>query len=109
MATKVELLEHLRKLSGMPPLNEEELSILTEDENEENENENEKISKHKGILLEPVDIPGPTTLLLGKNIKLAAQLTASHTKAKDKVKIKYKNKTISVNKLTRKQIDKLRI
>ncbi len=38
MATKVELLEHLRKLSGMPPLNEEELSVLTEDEElEENE------------------------------------------------------------------------
>jgi hypothetical protein len=37
MATKVELLEHLRKLSGMPPLNEEELSTLDKDENEENE------------------------------------------------------------------------
>lgn len=72
-----------------------------------NEQENKLISKYKGIKLEPVDIPGPTTLLIGKNIKLAAQLTLSHMKAKDK--IKYNNKTITVNKLTKKQIEKLRI
>lgn len=35
MTTKVELLEHLRKLSGMPPLNEEELSILAEGDDSE--------------------------------------------------------------------------
>jgi hypothetical protein len=35
MTTKVELLEHLRKLSGMPPLNEEELSILAEGDDAE--------------------------------------------------------------------------
>jgi tRNA-specific 2-thiouridylase len=74
-----------------------------------NEKENKIISKHKGILLEPKDIPGPTTLLLGKNIKLAAQLTVSHTKAKGKTKVKYDKKTIEVKPLTKKQIDKLRI
>ena len=73
-----------------------------------NKEENKLISKFKGILLEPKEIPGPTTLLLGKNIKLAAQLTVSHTK-ENKAKIKYKNKTIEVKSLTRKQIDKLRI
>ena len=74
-----------------------------------NEKENKIISKHKGILLEPKAIPGPTTLLLGKNIKLAAQLTVSHTKAKGKTKVKYNKKTIEVKPLTKKQIDKLRI
>jgi len=37
MAKKIELLEHLRKLSGMPPLTEEELANLAEDESEEND------------------------------------------------------------------------
>ena len=37
MAKKIELLEHLRKLSGMPPLTEDELANLAEDEEEENE------------------------------------------------------------------------
>jgi len=37
MAKKIELLEHLRKLSGMPPLTEEELANLAEDEEEGNE------------------------------------------------------------------------
>ncbi len=74
-----------------------------------NEQENKLISKFKGILLEPKDIPGPTTLLQGKNIKLAAQLTVSHSKAKGKTKVKYKNKIITVSPITKKQIDKLRI
>lgn len=72
-----------------------------------NEKENKLISKFKGIKLEPVGIPGPTTLLQGKNIKIAAQLTARYSDSKAKNKIKYNNKTITAEPL--KDGEKLRI
>lgn len=74
-----------------------------------NEQENKQISKFKGILLEPLDVPGPTTLLQGKDIKIAAALTARYSDSKGKTKIKYNNKIISAAPLKDKEIEKLRI
>ncbi len=53
-----------------------------------NEEENKKLEKFKGIKLEPVDFPGPTVLLQGKNIKKAKELLLRYSKKKGKIKIK---------------------
>lgn len=74
-----------------------------------NEKENKLISKYKGVKLEAVDVPGPVTLLQGKNVKLAAMLTARYSDSKGKTKIKYDGKEITVSKLDEKEIEKLRI
>lgn len=53
-----------------------------------NEEENKKLEKFKGIKLEPVDFPGPTVILQGKNIKKAKELLLKYSKKKGKIKIK---------------------
>lgn len=74
-----------------------------------NDKENRLISKYKGIKLEAMDVPGPVTLLQGKNIKLAAMLTARYSDSKGKTKIRYDGKEITVDKLKEEEVEKLRI
>lgn len=51
-----------------------------------NEKENKKLENFKGTRLEPVDFPGPTVLLQGKNIKRAKELLLKYSKKKGKIK-----------------------
>lgn len=53
-----------------------------------NEKENNKLEKFKGVRLEPIDFPGPTVLLQGKDIKKAKELLLRYSKKKGKIKIK---------------------
>ncbi len=57
-----------------------------------NEKENKKLEKFKGIKLEPVDFPGPTVLLQGKNIKKAKELLLRYSKKKGKIKCVHKDR-----------------
>ena len=83
-----------------------------------NKTENEELLKEKGIFFEVPNVGSPVTLLLGKKNKeaiiKAAQLTAFHSDNKDeKVKVRYGkgklNKEIIVNKISKEEVDRLRI
>lgn len=81
-----------------------------------NHEENQQLTKlksKKDILLEPLSIPGPTTLIQNpteESILLASGITARYSDNQNsEVKIKCKDRTITAKPLSQKLIEKLRL
>jgi len=75
-----------------------------------NEYENKVLEQLKGknVLLEPVDVPGPSVLVQGKDFEIGARILVYYTKAKQAT-VKIKKKEVKVKQISKKELGKYRV
>jgi len=75
-----------------------------------NHEENKVLEKLKGrnVLLEPISIPGPSVLVIGKDYETAAKILVYYTKKKTAT-VKIKKKEVKVKQISKKELEKLKI
>jgi len=75
-----------------------------------NEYENKVLEQLKGknVLLEPVDVPGPSVLVQGKEFGIGARILVYYTKAKQAT-VKIKKKEVKIKQISKKELGKYRV
>lgn len=75
-----------------------------------NEYENKVLDQLKGkdILLEPIDVPGPSVLVQGKEFEIGARILVYYTKKKTAT-VKINKKEIKIKQISKRELEKLKI
>lgn len=75
-----------------------------------NEYDNKVLEQLKGkdVLLEPVDVPGPSVLVIGKETEIGARILVYYCKVKEAI-VKIKNKEVKVKEISSKELENYKI